>query len=251
MRNELICISKYNVSSPKISKELRFAFVSDLHLFPNRPIIDAIRSINPDVVLVGGDFIQSKTDIDSGMDFLKKAALHYPVYCSSGKEHDFNDTLCRIIEDTGAVFLRNQYMLFNELAIGGLNTLPLHNATEQGKEILISNNRKWLKTYSALSEYKLLLCHHPEYYDMFIRDYDVDLIVSGHAHGGQIRLFHQGLWAPGQGWFPKYTSGLYDGRLLVGRGLGNVHRIPRINNKPEILSITISAEKNMRQHNQM
>ena len=215
------------------------AFVSDLHNYPNGPVIETIRTCSPDVVLVGGDFIQSRTDTESGLAFLAAAASEWPVFCSSGKEHDFDKDLIQEIENTGAVFLRNQSVVFKGANIGGLNTLPLMGKSAPERLRLIGKNRAWLEEYSRLPGYKILLCHHPEYYELFVRDYPIDLILSGHAHGGHIRFFNRGLWAPGQGWFPQYTSGLYDGRLLVGRGIGNSYPIPRFFNKPEILKIGI------------
>ena len=90
----------------------------------------------------------------------------------------------------------------------------------------------------------ILLCHHPEYYDRYIRAFSVDLTLAGHAHGGQWRLFGQGLFAPGQGLFPRYTSGLYEDRLLVSRGMANVPKwIPRINNRPELILLHFVPKK--------
>ena len=237
-----IAINKFVFDSEKVTEEMKFVFVSDLHNYPNRPVCDAIASINPTAVLVGGDFIQSKTDMLSGMEFLKTVSAEFPVFCSSGKEHDFNKTLIEIIEKTGAVFLRNQSIEFHGIRIGGLNTIRLRGQPENEQEERIGINRKWLAEFEKHSEYKLLLCHHPEYYDLFVNEYRIDLVLSGHAHGGQWRLFNRGLYAPGQGLFPKYTSGLYDERLLVGRGIGNSYRIPRINNKPEMLEIVLKGK---------
>ena len=78
---------------------------------------------------------------------------------------------------------------------------------------------------------------------MFLKKYkDIDLILAGHAHGGQIRLFGHGLYAYGQGLFPKYTKGIYDGKLIVSAGLANTSRFPRINNPPEIVFLTLKPE---------
>ena len=81
---------------------------------------------------------------------------------------------------------------------------------------------------------KILLCHHPEYYPAYLADLGMDLIVCGHAHGGQWRLFGRGIYAPGQGLFPRYTSGLHGGVCVISRGLSGCTRIPRIFNPPEI-----------------
>ena len=90
--------------------------------------------------------------------------------------------------------------------------------------------------------YKILLSHHPEYYEPYIKELPIDLVLSGHAHGGQCRIFGQGLIAPGQGFFPKYTSGIYDERLIVSRGIGNQFIVPRVNNPREIIVIKINGE---------
>jgi predicted MPP superfamily phosphohydrolase len=86
---------------------------------------------------------------------------------------------------------------------------------------------------------KILLCHHPEYYERYLKDKSIDLTVSGHAHGGQWRFFGKGVFAPGQGIFPRYTSGVYDGKLVVSRGLKPARIIPRFFNAPEVVIIDI------------
>ena len=77
----------------------------------------------------------------------------------------------------------------------------------------------------------------------FIKNSGFDLILSGHAHGGQWRLFGRGAYAPGQGVFPKYTKGIYDGRFIVTSGVGNVYLVPKINNPPEVCVINLEEEK--------
>ncbi|MBQ9157217.1 MAG: metallophosphoesterase [Eubacterium sp.] len=95
----------------------------------------------------------------------------------------------------------------------------------------------WLDRFCAEPAYKILLCHHPEYYPSYLRERDIDLILSGHAHGGQIRIFGQGLFAPGQGLLPKLTSGVIDHRLVISRGLANNTIVPRLFNPEEIVYI--------------
>ena len=86
----------------------------------------------------------------------------------------------------------------------------------------------------------LLLCHHPEYYPEYIRDTVIELTVAGHAHGGQWNFFGRGVFAPGQGLFPKYTAGVYDGgRLIVSRGATNTVKVPRFFNPTETVIINI------------
>ena len=94
--------------------------------------------------------------------------------------------------------------------------------------------------------YHLLLCHHPEYFDRYLRDYPIDLTVSGHAHGGQWRVFGRGVYAPDQGLFPKYTSGLHEDRLVISRGVANtVPFAPRLFNPCEVVTVEVNGTCNM------
>ena len=91
--------------------------------------------------------------------------------------------------------------------------------------------------------FRLLLCHHPEYYEPYVQRYGLDLTVAGHAHGGQWRVFGRGVYAPGQGLFPRYTSGLYDeNRLLVSRGLSERMPFPRLFNKRQAILLTLAPQ---------
>ena len=95
----------------------------------------------------------------------------------------------------------------------------------------------WLEEFERQPGYRILLCHHPEYYPRFLKGRDIDLILSGHAHGGQWRIGRQGIFAPSQGLFPRLTEGVHDGRLVISRGLANRTPVPRLNNPPEIVYI--------------
>ena len=163
-----ISVRAFSFSDKLIDSELTFAFLSDLHNYPAGPIFSALEAMKPDALLVGGDFIQSKTDRAPGLAFLRSAAARWPVFCSSGKEHDFEDPLIREIEATGAVFLRNQALIFRGISIGGLNTIPLANQPAEIRERLIASERAWLEQFGGAPGYKLLLCHHPEYYESTI-----------------------------------------------------------------------------------
>ena len=96
--------------------------------------------------------------------------------------------------------------------------------------------------FEKLPGVKVLMCHKPEHYIKYLRSRTMDLVVAGHAHGGQFRAFGRGLYAPGQGIFPRYTSGLYDldgAKLAVCRGLGNHAFVPRINNPPHMMLLIL------------
>lgn len=138
---------------------------------------------------------------------------------------------------TKAHILDNDSILaLDSILIGGLSSATVY--TNKRKQIL-PPDLDFLREYENKSGFKLLLCHHPEFYPKYIKDTNIDLIVSGHAHGGQIRIGKTRLFAPDQGIFPKYTSGLYDNRLLASRSVSRTEITPRINNRPEVMVLTL------------
>ena len=101
----------------------------------------------------------------------------------------------------------------------------------------------FLKVFSEQAGIKILLCHYPHYYEKYVKATNVSLMLSGHAHGGQWRIFGRGVYAPHQGLFPKYTSGLHDGRHIISRGAANnVKPIPRFFNPCEVLKIDLKTK---------
>jgi len=226
-------LTHYELSA-RIEKDLKFLFFSDLHNHPNEPLLKMISKTDAEAVLVGGDFIHNALMNERGFAFLSESAKMLPTFCSIGN-HEwgyFGDLRQRILK-TGAKILDNDFVPFEGINIGGL-TSGYFSMSDN-----ITPDVDFLTKFSQLKGFKLLLCHHPEYYPKYIKDLPIDLILSGHAHGGQWRLFGRGAYAPGQGILPKYTSGIYDGRLIVSRGIGNVYPVPKINNPPEVLEIKI------------
>ncbi|MBQ7161696.1 MAG: metallophosphoesterase [Clostridia bacterium] len=204
------------------------------------PIIELIKKSGCGAVLLPGDCFHGDEMYMTGAEFLREASKVCPVFFSIGNhEMKCGFDVTAEAERCGASVLDNSSAEFNGVIIGGLTTgyPKLEKQTHFKKSP--PPDLEWLERFSALPGYKLLLCHHPEYYARYIRRLPVDLTVSGHAHGGQWRFFGRGVFAPGQGIFPKYTSGMYEGRLIVSRGVGNPHFIPRINNKPEVIVIKI------------
>lgn len=136
----------------------------------------------------------------------------------------------------------------NEITSGDRRNSPYGNATE--KIIRIGGlatryDLDWLHAYAAKPGYKILICHHPEYYRRYIKDTEwdtFDLIVSGHVHGGQWRIGRHGVLAPGQGLFPKYCYGCYDRKLIVSAGLSNTASVPRFGNPTELVMIHVAAD---------
>lgn len=232
-------ITEYNISSA-LGRDYRFVFVSDLHGCKNEPILEKIKEISPDALLVGGDFIHDRDNYKSGLEFLEEAVKILPVFCSLGNhEFRFDDDMKPEILKTGVTLLDNSAQKFGEIYLGGLTSAVKRGAKKDKKANKRVPDIKWLEAFNSYEGFKLLLCHHPEYFTKYIEKTSVDLTLSGHAHGGQWRIFGRGVYAPGQGVFPRLTSGFYKNRLIISRGLGNPHLIPRINNKPEIIIVNI------------
>ena len=227
-------VTEYDIKAD-IPTELTFAFVSDLHGCDNAPVMDAVNTVKPDAVLVGGDFIHNNTVYKEGLEFLRRSSGLYPTFCVKGNhELRYEGDLTVLVKETGAVLLDDSSVEFKGINIGGLTSVCYSPDAIP--------NIGWLADFSEKEGYRLLLCHHPEYFEKYIKERDIHLTLSGHAHGGQWRAFGRGVYAPGQGLFPRYTSGLYDGRLLVGRGIGNPHPVPRINDPPEVIVLRIITE---------
>lgn len=237
-------ITKYRIPA-NVSREYIFAFASDIHNGDIELILKTIEVSRAEAVLVPGDFIHDSDDYERGLSFLRRASAMRPTFCSLGNhERKFKGELKPLILKTGVTLLDNEAASYEEILIGGLSS-GFGNGTAQGNlKKTPAPETEWLSNYASRPGYKLLLSHHPEYYKKHIRPHDIDLTLSGHAHGGQWRFFRQGIFAPGQGFFPKYTSGLYHGRLLVSRGLGDSHAFPpRLFNQPEIILLTLVPKK--------
>lgn len=235
-------ITEYKFTAD-IEQNVRFVMVSDLHGCDNNPIIENINALCPDAILIPGDVIHNDKNYKRGIEFLYLCGKQYPIFMSLGNhENKFSGDIIAEINNTGACLLDNSYVEFKGVKIGGLTTGYAKGIGQGRFKKTPPPDMEWVEEFSGLEGYKILLSHHPEYYKPLLKDKNVSLILSGHAHGGQWRIFGRGIFAPGQGIFPKYTSGLYDGKMIVGRGLGNPHAIPRINNKPEIIVIDIVKE---------
>lgn len=233
----------YHLHAP-IPKAITFAFVSDLHGVPNQPVLHAVDALAPDALLVGGDFLHSASNYRRGFAFLRQAARKYPTFVSIGNhERMFRGDLFAELVRTGAVILDNRAVVFEAVLLGGLSS-GFQKGDKQGiMKRTPKPNLQFLSDFSRREGYKILLSHHPEYYPRYIRGSAVDLTLSGHAHGGQWRFFGRGLFAPGQGIFPKYTDGIYENRLIVGRGFGELPLIPRIHNTPAVIALHLHPQQ--------
>ena len=249
-------LTEYTVGSGP--RTLRAAVASDLHNSSYDDVIGLIKSAHPDVIFAPGDtlgalcaetvpggeltgrYLAEAADNDIGLSFLREVAAIAPTYCSVGNhEVSVSEENRRRIAETGALLLDDSCVCLGGLTLGGLSTGGAHGLFHKSNPPDLA----WLNHFAALGGRKILLCHHPEYWERHILGHDNFLTVAGHAHGGQRRAFGRGLLAPGQGLFPRYTSGVHErgGQyLVISRGLRKECGIPRINNPPEIVIININ-----------
>ena len=218
---------------------IRIALLSDLHNKKYNEITKTVRQIKPEIICITGDVIYGHceesdepivTKQKNVIPFLRECADIAPSFFSLGNhEASLTDVDIDLIKKTGVRVLNNEYTVYNNVIIGGLTSASCTD------NVL---NDDWLDDFEKQVGFKILLCHHPEYRDRELAERKIDLILCGHCHGGQIRLFDHGLFAPGQGWLPKYTKGIY-GNMIVSAGLSNTGGvIPRLFNPREIVYIT-------------
>ena len=233
-------LTRYTLALP-VPEPFSFAFLSDLHECEPEPVLTALRSLSPDAVFVGGDFVHGENACQNGKQILKAASRLAPLFASVGNhERGAGLALFPFFRETGGTLLDNSFTVFRGITVGGLSSGFSLCGKQGNRKETPAPDFAFLSCFAAEPGVKILLSHHPEYYPAYIRPLPVDLTLSGHAHGGQWRFFGHGVFAPGQGIFPKYTSGCYDGgRLVVSRGLGNKSPVPRLFNPTEIISIRI------------
>ena len=207
------------------------------------------------------------------LPFLSACASLAPTFLSLGNhEWMLGAADLKLISSTGVTVLDNSYqpvMVGNvRIVIGGLTSAyvldyrrfvaeldepeqaRLHYPRKETAEGLNSRREadkhtpdtSWLDAFAAETGYRVVMSHHPEYWPL-IREYPFDLCLSAHAHGGQWRFYDpihrrwQGVWAPGQYWFPRLTEGVHENRLVISRGLANTASVPRLVNPTEVVYI--------------
>lgn len=250
-------ITRYHLKTDKkLIRDYRFAIVADLHAHPCAEIMAILLHEKPDAVLVPGDLCNAldgtcDEENQPGFDFLRTCAAHFRTFyalgnheagsyfTNRGKAKRFSpdrDVIsyrnrCRIAE-SGAVFLDNAFTDWEGIRIGGLRS---GLASPGGRPEL-----SFLSDEPDDGKFRILLCHHPEYYPVYLRQLPLDMVVSGHAHGGQMRFFGKGVYAPGQGLFPRYCGGFHENRLVISRGVCNTAPVPRLFNPCEVVCVTVS-----------
>lgn len=224
-----------------VPRPLRVIVASDLHDRPADRALSQISKAKPDFILCPGDMIQGlHTEPAAGKNgflFMKSAAEIAPLYYSLGN-HELGASVenSRLLRESGICLLDDSYASpESRIFIGGLTSGYVRSMREHGKYAPLEPNLSFIKEFSSLDGFKLLLCHHPEYYKSHLKETSVQMTVSGHAHGGQWRIFNRGAIAPGQGLFPKYCRGVHEDRLCISCGMANTVAIPRFFNPRELV----------------
>ncbi|MBQ9252565.1 MAG: metallophosphoesterase [Clostridia bacterium] len=225
----------HTIHSAKISKPLTLAVAADLHTGNFDDVMPDFRQA--DAILVPGDLVNRhrKTYAEAAR-FLQEAPKAAPVFYSMGNHERkcaYRREWMELVKKSEVIWLDDDSTLFEGIRIGGLSSQKSGIA-----------NRDFLDQYEQEKEFKLLMCHHPEMWRDYVQGRDIDFTICGHAHGGQVQIFGQGLYAPGQGFFPKLTHGVHDGgRMMISRGMTNGARAPRINDPCELIILRLEPEK--------
>lgn len=226
-----------------------------------------------------GYSMHEKHEFSEGIEFLKEASEIAPVFYSPGNhEWYFTKEDQKVFSEKRIFLLENEDICWNLVENRLVSEKERGHNSKTGNVMKNENNLKsrsdlnngcntgienvpekiirigglatrydldWLHAYATKPGYKILICHHPEYYRRYIKDTEwdtFDLIVSGHVHGGQWRIGRHGVLAPGQGLFPKYCYGCYDKKLIVSAGLSNTACVPRFGNPTELVLIDVIAK---------
>lgn len=258
--NTAVQTSHFTYSNEKIPEsfdDYKVVQVSDLHNTSfDGDLISKIRNEEPDIIVVTGDIIdRNRTDLGVAQDFLEQVIALAPVYFVSGNHEVASGKypeLQEILDEVGVTNLDNDNEVLtkgdeeiNLLGLADPLTIFYEEIDEEGsEELVIKRNLTEVSEDTSDTALNLLLSHRAELMEIYA-DSDVDLALTGHAHGGQIRLpIIGGLFSPSQGFFPKYTTGEYlenNTTMIVSRGLGNSIFPLRVLNRPELVVITLEA----------
>ncbi len=258
--NTALELNTYTVSSSKLPQHFdgyRIAHISDLHNAElgegNEKLLAMLREAEPDMIAITGDLIDSRnTDIEIALQFIREAVKIAPCYYVTGNHEARIDRYGELkagMEAAGVTVLEDARA---EISIEGQKiTLIGVNDPSYQTDYLFGDaetvmNAKLKELHTEDDGFTVLLSHRPELFGTYA-EHDVDLVLSGHAHGGQFRLpFVGGLVAPNQGLFPQYDAGLYtedNTHMLVSRGIGNSIFPFRFNNRPEVILIELQTDK--------
>lgn len=252
-------VTSYDVSHQSKGKEIKAVFITDLHSNSygenNQRLLNAIRTQKPDLILIGGDmFVKDpEPDMTTALSFVEQLVQFAPVYYANGNHEkkvmdyweeskDAFETYKSQLEKLGVTYLVNDSSVITykgrNIEIAGLDLeLRDYRKIWHSTELTVKELKEKIPKRKSSTDYRILLAHNPKYFDLYAK-LDVELVLSGHVHGGIMILpVLGGVIAPDLRLFPKYDYGIFElGRtkMILSKGLG-VHSIRlRVFNKPEL-----------------
>lgn len=257
-QNTELQVSSYDIVDSRIPKEFnkyKIVQVSDFHNTKSNKLTDdlvkEIKIQNPNVIVITGDLVDSrKTNIDVAISFIKRIKDIAPIYFVPGN-HEAKiskyGTLKEKLEKEAVIVLDNKTEVL-EINEAKINLIGINDPNMSYHPYALDNEKiknELTDTNYDKNNYSILLSHRPELFDTYV-DSKLDLVLTGHAHGGQVRIpFIGGLISPNQGFFPKYTGGKYkedNTNMIVSRGIGNSIIPFRVNNRPELVVVQLKVK---------
>ena len=246
----------YSVENEKSEEPCRIVYITDLHSCSYggsamTDLIDAVDEQKPDMVLFGGDIFDSRRMPDNNaITALKALGEKYDCYYVSGNHevrHGKLEGYKELVRSCGVTVLDGQHTKMAISAVSGTPDVYGFDDTTAYDDIFeqMAHIEQVKENYHFEESFNILLIHRPEHFEHYA-GMGFDLVLCGHAHGGQWRIpgVLNGLYAPGQGLFPKYAGGIYesgDTKMIVSRGLAKESSfVPRIFNRPELVVIDIT-----------
>ena len=248
--------SEFGVEHP-----VKTVVISDLHDHEfgedNEKLVEKIRQISPDLILMDGDMLNAESEnVDVPLTLIEALRDTAPIYYALGNHEigyieNGHSELTEQLEEAGAVVLDKEYTDLDvngtQIRLGGMYDYAFGLNGNNDAAAAPDDTLNFLQDFQNTDRLKIMLAHRP---DSFIfgdasKVWDVDLVISGHNHGGQVVLpFLGGLYGGDQGFFPEYIHGMYEKdnfQMFVTSGLGSDRqKLPRFNNPPEIAVLSIS-----------
>lgn len=258
--NTALELNAYTITSSQLPESFdgyRIAHISDLHNAQmgkdNEKLLTMLREADPDIIAITGDLIDSRnTNFAIALQFVQEAVKIAPCYYVAGNHEARINTYSKLkngLVSAGVIVLEDDSA---EICTDGesIILIGVNDPSFQTDYLLGDSETVMHSTLSRLhvdgNGFAILLSHRPELFDTYA-NHNIDLILSGHAHGGQFRIpFIGGVLAPNQGFFPEFDSGIYtddNTNMLVSRGIGNSIFPFRVNNRPEVILIELNSNK--------
>ncbi|MBE6599311.1 MAG: metallophosphoesterase [Ruminococcaceae bacterium] len=250
LKNDLV-VREYTVYSDKVTEKHTFAVIADLHSTEygenQSELVGTVGSFCPDAVLFAGDMAEEERSMIPTETVIRSLAELFPCYIAKGNHDQWEDEKGKDMNEyfaaLGAVPLAESYadVTFGEdtFRIHGIDDPVFYEYGTDFEALLSSLDR-------SEENFDILIFHRPEFAEYCAETLGFELTVSGHAHGGQVRIPYllNGIYAPAQGWFPEYAGGHYSfegGDVIVSRGM-MIDEKPRFFNPPELVIVHVLPE---------